>query len=103
MKEVSREEILKLSKDGALWGTVFGTLGGHNGRGLQGHGRGLPATVEEGGQGTLAVMLDGAFMCAVGPKDKFFIDSKGTISWGSSVTLHVTEEPPAARWERAPL
>lgn len=104
MTQYTPEQLLALSSQGKLFGTMFRTLGGHNGhgRGLLGHGAGLSAVVESCPAG-LAVSLDGAFKCVIPTGSPIHTDGH-TIWWGAAIMLHVGgDAAPGSSMMRAPL
>lgn len=98
--QLTTKQLLTLAQQGQLFGTVFQTLGGHNGRGYWGHGAGIPATVQQCPAG-LAVYLNGAFKCVIGAGKPIYTNG-ALVWWGSAVTLHIGAAP-AANMQRAPL
>ena len=95
-EKISKQDLIALSNQGKLWGSVFATVGGYPGKGYQGHGRGLPATVTD--EGEHLVIECGAMSLAI-YNDRPVYRQGDDIWWGSALTLVVSDEPPPEYWE----
>lgn len=96
MNKVSKSELVALSEQGKLWGTMFRTVGGYPGKGYQGHGKALPAIVTDKGQ---HIVIDCGSKSLAVYNDRPVYRHDNEIWWGSALTLIVADEAPPEYWE----
>lgn len=89
--KMSKNELVALSEQGKLWGSLFRTAGGYPGTGYQGHGEGLPATVTDKGD---YIVIDCGSMSLAIYNDRPIYRASDEIWWGSALTLVVSDEQP---------
>ena len=91
MNKISKSELISLSSQGKLWGTMFRTVGGYPGKGYQGAGTGIPAVVTDKGD---YIRIDCGSMSLAVYSDRPVYRQGDEIWWGSALTLVVADEAP---------